>query len=99
VTNYNTENNPPPHPSTKRRTTLTLPADFLAKAERMARARKVTLSTVITDVLADGLRVTAAAAGSSEVLKSYKAAFAGFSDDEMAVLDGVIWDTSLSHKA
>ena len=83
----------------KRRTTLTLPADFLAKAERMARARKVTLSTVIADVLADGLRLNASTAASNEVLKSYKAAFAGFSDDEVAVLDGVVWDTAISHKA
>ena len=85
--------------SKKRRTTLTLPADFLAKAERMARARKVTLSTVIADVLADGLRLNASTASSNEVLKSYKAAFAGFSDDEVAVLDGVVWDTAISHKA
>lgn len=83
----------------KRRTTLTLPAEFLAKAERMARSRKVTLSTVIADLLADGLRLNASTANSSDVLKSYKAAFAGFSDDEMAVLDGVVWDTALSHKA
>jgi len=91
--------NPQNHSARKRRTTLTLPADFLAKAERMARARKVTLSTVITDVLADGLRMNASAAASTEVLKSYRAAFAGFSEDEMAVLDGVVWDTALSHKA
>lgn len=83
----------------KRRTTLTLPADFLAKAERMARTRKVTLSTVISDVLADGFRLNASSAGANEVLKSYKAAFAGFSDDEVAVLDGVVWDTAVSHKA
>ncbi len=86
-------------PSKKRRTTLTLPAEFLAKAERMARARKVTLSTVVTDVLADGLRLNASTSSGPEVLKSYKAAFAGFSEDEMAVLDGVVWDTALSHKA
>ena len=94
-----TDNPSQPHSAKKRRTTLTLPADFLAKAERMARARKVTLSTVISDVLADGLRLNATASSGSEVLKSYRAAFAGFSDDEMAVLDGVVWDTALSHKA
>ena len=89
----------PTLPPSKRRTTLTLPADFLAKAERMAKARKVTLSTVIADVLADGLRLNASTSGGNEVLKSYKAAFAGFSDDEVAVLDGVVWDTAVSHKA
>jgi len=93
------DKNLPAHSAKKRRTTLTLPADFLAKAERMARARKVTLSTVISDVLAEGLRVNASAAASSDVLKSYRAAFAGFSDDEVAVLDGVVWDTALNHKA
>jgi len=74
----------------KRRTTLTLPADSLMKAERIARARKVNLSTVISEALSEGLRVHAAANRSEEVLNAYRKAFSGFTDDELSILDGII---------
>jgi post-segregation antitoxin (ccd killing protein) len=73
----------------KRRTTLTLPADSLAQAERIARARKVNLSVVVSEALSDGLRMHTAAERSEQVLKAYKKAFIGFSDEEIMVLDGV----------
>jgi post-segregation antitoxin (ccd killing protein) len=73
-----------------RRTTLSLPADLLSEAERIARARKVNVSTVIGEALSEGLRLQTAAERSSEVLERYKKAFSGFSDSEMAILDGVI---------
>jgi hypothetical protein len=76
--------------SAKRRTTLTLPADSLTQAERIARARKTTLSAVIAEALADGLRIHAAAERSEEVLSAYRKAFAGFSDQEMMLLDGIV---------
>lgn len=76
----------------KRRTTLTLPADSLLQAERIARAKRVNLSTVISEALSDGLRMHAAAERSDEILSAYKRAFAGFSDEEMLVLDGVLLD-------
>jgi hypothetical protein len=74
----------------KRRTTLTLPADSLLRAERIARAKRVNLSTVISEALSDGLRMHAAAERSDEVLSAYKRAFKGFSDEEMLTLDGVL---------
>jgi post-segregation antitoxin (ccd killing protein) len=74
----------------KRRTTLTLPVDSLAQAERIARSRNVNLSTVIAEALSEGLRRYADAERSEEVLNGYRKAFAGLSDDEMAILDGVI---------
>ena len=74
----------------KRRTTLTLPADSLTQAQRIARTRKANLSTVIAEALSEGLRVHAAAERSEEVLNAYKKAFSGFSDEELAILDGVI---------
>jgi post-segregation antitoxin (ccd killing protein) len=74
----------------KRRTTLSLPAETLGEAERIARARKVNVSTVIGEALSEGLRLQTAAERSSEVLERYKKAFSGFSDSEMAILDGVI---------
>jgi post-segregation antitoxin (ccd killing protein) len=76
--------------SLKRRTTLTLPADALTQAERIARARRVNLSTVVSEALSDGLRRQTAAERSEDVLNAYKKAFGGFSDHEMSLLDGII---------
>jgi len=77
-------------PLKRRRTTLTLPADSLTEAQRIARARKVNLSAVIAEALSEGLRLQTAAERSEEVLESYRKAFAGFSDEEMSILDGII---------
>ncbi len=76
--------------SLKRRTTLTLPADALTQAERIARARRVNLSTVVSEALSDGLRRQTASERSDDVLNAYKKAFGGFSDNEMSLLDGII---------
>jgi post-segregation antitoxin (ccd killing protein) len=69
---------------------LTLPADSLTQAERIARARKVNLSTVISEALSEGLRLHTAAERSEQVLDAYKRAFAGFSEEQTLVLDGVL---------
>ena len=74
----------------KRRTTLTLPTESLAHAERIARARNVNLSAVVSEALAEGLRAQRAAERGEEVLNAYKRAFSGLSDEEMAIVDGVI---------
>jgi post-segregation antitoxin (ccd killing protein) len=74
----------------KRRTTLTLPAVSLTHAERIARARKVNLSAVISEALSEGLRMHAAAERSEEILEAYQRAFSGFSEEEASILDGVI---------
>jgi post-segregation antitoxin (ccd killing protein) len=77
-------------PLKKRRTTLTLPADSLAEAHRVARIKKVNLSAVIAEALAEGLRRQAATERSEEVLERYKKAFFGFTDEEMLLLDGIV---------
>jgi hypothetical protein len=76
--------------SKKRRTTLTLPVDALTQAERIARARKVNLSTVVSEAISEGLRVHSALERSEQIFNSYKKAFSGLTDDEMAILDGII---------
>ena len=81
-----------PDPPKKRRTTLTLPNDSLLQAEEIARARRVTVSTVVSEALAEGLRLNAAAERSQQVLNEYRNPFAGLSDREMEVLDGLILD-------
>lgn len=82
----------------KRRTTLTLPADSLMQAERIARHRKVNLSTVISEALSEGLRLHTAAERSEEILSAYKKAFLGISDEEMLLLDGVLLEPVTKHK-
>jgi hypothetical protein len=74
----------------KRRTTLTLPTKSLTEAQRIATNRNVNLSTVISEALAEGLRVQARAERAESVLKSYQRAFYGFSEDEMALLNGIV---------
>jgi hypothetical protein len=74
----------------KRRTTLTLPADYLAQAKRIARARHVTLSAVISEVLSEGFRQYSETERSEQILGQYKRAFAMFSEEEVLLLDGVI---------
>lgn len=81
----------------KQRTTLTLPSDSLSKAKSIARARGVNLSVVISEALSEGLRLQAATERSDEVLNAYKKAFSGFTDDEMALLDGVILEPQPRH--
>ncbi|PWU01802.1 MAG: hypothetical protein C5B51_22025 [Terriglobia bacterium] len=68
---------------------MTLPADSLKQAQRIARARKVNLSTVIAEALSEGLRVHKASERSEQVLTAYRTAFEGFSEEELLVLDGV----------
>jgi post-segregation antitoxin (ccd killing protein) len=74
----------------KRRTTVTIPADSLAQAKRIASARHSNLSAVISEALSEGLRRHAEAERSQQVLALYKRAFGTFSQDELMVLDGVI---------
>jgi hypothetical protein len=74
----------------KRRTTLTLPADSLLQAQKIAHSRRVNLSTVISEVVAAGLQIENAKHRRTQVLDDYRRAFTGFSPDELAILDGVI---------
>jgi hypothetical protein len=62
----------------------------LAAAKRIAQARRVNLSVVISEALSEGLRQYAQSAHSEEILSRYKRAFSKFSEEEMLVLDGVI---------
>jgi hypothetical protein len=80
--------------SVSRRTTLTLPAESLQRAEKIARERNVNLSAVVAEALEEGLRVQAAAERSADVLEAYRRPFAGLSDEEMLILDGIILEPS-----
>jgi hypothetical protein len=45
---------------------------------------------VISEAISEGLRVHAALQRSEQVFEAYKKVFSGFTDDEMAILDGII---------
>ena len=74
----------------RRRTTLTLPADSLARAERIARSRNVTLSSVVAEAFVDGMRKHEYAERAEAVLARYQKAFSGLSEEEMMIVDGII---------
>ena len=74
----------------KRRTTLTLPSDSLQQAQKIAHSRQVNLSTVISEVVSQGLQIENARHRRNQILENYRRAFTGFSEDELAILDGVI---------
>jgi hypothetical protein len=80
-----------------RRSRLTLPIDLLSEAQRIARARMMSLSTVIAEAVSAGLRLHAAPERSEEVLIGYKKAFAGLSRADVAILDGVILESPARH--
>ena len=77
-------------PALKRRTTLTLPSDSLLQAQKIAQSRQVNLSTVISEVVSAGLQLERARHRRNQILENYRTAFTGFSEDELAILDGVI---------
>lgn len=67
----------PPISKLTLRYTRSLPADYLSEAQRIARRRKVNLSTVIGEALAEGLCLQTLAEQSDEVLDAYKRHFPG----------------------
>lgn len=77
----------------KRRTTLTLPANLLREAEKVAREKQVNLSVVVAEALEKGLQARASAARGQRALELYRKAFHGLSDAELSILDGVIFNT------
>ena len=50
----------------------------------------MTLSTVISEAISEGLRARAPLERSKQDFEACSKAFSAFSDDEMAILDGII---------
>jgi hypothetical protein len=82
-----------------RRTTLTLPSDCLDQAARIASERQVNLSVVMSEALTEGLRSQLETSRADEILGAYKKAFAGFSEEELMLLDGIILQPTPSKNA
>ena len=69
---------------------MTLPSDSLIQAQKIADSTRVNLSTVISEMMSAGLQIESARQRRNQILENYRKAFAGFSDDDLAILDGVI---------
>jgi hypothetical protein len=52
--------------------------------------KKVNLSAVIAEALAEGLRLQTATQRSEEILERYQQAFSGFNEEETLLLDGLV---------
>ncbi|HVN03671.1 MAG TPA: hypothetical protein VMT86_04585 [Bryobacteraceae bacterium] len=78
----------------KRRTTLTLPAESLCAAERIARTRKVNLSVVISEVIEEGLRARTEAKREGDrrlrIWETYRQSLSDLSEDQRVLLDGIV---------
>lgn len=77
-----------------RRTTLTLPAASLARAERIARARHVNVSAVIAESMEEGLAIIERERRSQEVLDAYRRAFGSLREEERELVDGIVVDSA-----
>lgn len=84
--------------SKSRRTTLTLPEACLEIAERIARERHLNLSAVVGEALQRGLREEEQAQRSEAILRAYSKAFAGFSADELLLLDSIVSEKLAAEK-
>lgn len=72
------------------RTTISLPAASLTAARGIAKARRVHLSTVVAEALEASLKQLHSKAHSRVAFTRYQRAFAGFTDQELLILDGII---------
>ncbi|MBI4908437.1 MAG: hypothetical protein HY820_32735 [Acidobacteria bacterium] len=84
---------------TTRRTTLTLPTGSLDLAERIARRRHLNLSAIVGEALERGLREEEQNLRSDAILRSYRKAFAGFSPEELLLLDGILVEETVEPRA
>jgi hypothetical protein len=86
-----------PIPRRTRRITLTLPAELVKKAERLAKQQRQTLSATIAGLMEQSLRgYSLQPASNPKVLENLRKAFAPFTEEEMLLLDGVVLDEPVS---
>ena len=75
---------------------MTLPAELVNKAERLAKQRRQTLSAAIAGLMEQSLGgYSPQAEGDPKALESLRKAFAPFTDEEMLLLDGVVMSQPL----
>jgi post-segregation antitoxin (ccd killing protein) len=74
------------------RTTISLPAASLAAAKRTAKARNINLSAVVAEALDESIKQRQARERAAAAWARYQRAFAGFSEEELMLLDGVVME-------
>jgi len=80
-----------PKPGATRRVALRLPADLVAQAETVARARREPLDAVVAGFLRSALGGAPFFPGMGrEHLAAFQRAFAGLSEEEMLAVDGIL---------
>lgn len=72
------------------RTTISLPAGSLAAAKRVAKSRNVKLSTVVAEALEESMKKRQARERADAIWTRLQRTYAGFSEDEMAILNGIV---------
>ena len=75
--------------STKRRTTVTLPAATLRSAKRLANRRKVHLNVIMNEALEEGLRQKLAIERAEDFVERMGRAFAGLTEEELLMVNGI----------
>lgn len=79
------------HRASSRRTTLTFPAGLLDRAERIAAERRQSLSAVVSGLVENALETRGSLAErNANVLEMWKKAFAGLTEEEMMLVDGIV---------
>ena len=73
----------------KKRTTLTLPAHLLARAETVAAERHVTVSAVVAESLDETLPTRSRRRRGEDVLRLYTECFGGLTDDQLMIVSGI----------
>lgn len=82
-----------------RRTTLTLPHTVLKDIERLARARRQTVSSAAACLLEQALRAQPPEPGdANRVVDLLRRSFAGLTEHERLLVDGIIIEEPAAHK-
>lgn len=75
--------------STKRRTTVTLPAATLRSMKRLASRRNVHLNVIMNEALEEGLRQQIAVERAEQFVERMGRAFGGLTDEELLMVNGI----------
>ena len=79
-----------------RRTTLTLPKPLLDRAERLARERGRTLSSMVAGLIADGLRNgNEGAQRVAWLRRRWRTAYIPRNEEERLLLEGIVLDEEI----
>jgi len=73
----------------KKRTTITLPADLLARAEILAEERNTTVSAIVAQAMEAGIGSLRRRERAQHAYDQLRTALVGLSEEEQLLVDGV----------